>query len=202
MADQGTDAAFARLVSLACHDLRTPLATVLGFVRTLPRVVDLDERAARYVELMEAAGSQLAELLDDLSLAARIEEGRFDPALRGADSLELARAAAERVSEGEVTVSGPGGPVAVDPDTVVRSLGHLARCAVRHGALERLELEADGPRITFAPVAADVVPIALGEELRDLGAAVAVRTIAALGGSTAAEDGRLVVRLPLDPLVS
>ena len=31
------DSEFARLVSLACHDLRTPLATVNGFARTLTR---------------------------------------------------------------------------------------------------------------------------------------------------------------------
>jgi signal transduction histidine kinase len=202
VADPERDSAFAGLVSLACHDLRTPLATVLGFVRTLPRVVDLDERAARYVELMDAAGTQLGELLDDLSLVARIEGGRFDPALREGDSLELARAAAARVAEGTVAVTGRGGAVAVEPDVVVRSLGHLARCAVRHGGLERVELEVDGPRIALAPVAPDVAAIALGQELRDFGAAVAVSAIAALGGATAAEEGRLVVRLPFEPVVS
>ena len=31
------DPDFARLVSLACHDLRTPLATVHGFATTLSR---------------------------------------------------------------------------------------------------------------------------------------------------------------------
>jgi len=31
------DTFFARLVSLACHDVRTPLATVNGFVKTLER---------------------------------------------------------------------------------------------------------------------------------------------------------------------
>src|SRR5437870_1213253 len=32
------DNRFPRLVSLACHDLRTPLATVYGFARTRTRV--------------------------------------------------------------------------------------------------------------------------------------------------------------------
>jgi hypothetical protein len=151
---------------------------------------------------MDAAGTQLSELLDDLALVARIEAGLFDPALREADSLELARAAAERVREGEVAVSGAGGPVVVEPDTATRSLAHLARCAVRHGGVERLGVDADGPKITLAPVPNEVVPIALGENLRDLGAAVAVRAVTALGGSVTAEDGRLVVRLPLGPVVA
>jgi signal transduction histidine kinase len=198
----GTDDAFARLVSLACHDLRTPLATLVGFTRTLPRLVDADEKVSRYLDLMNAAGEQLGELLDDLSLAARIESGRFEPSLRGTDSLELAHSAARRVVDGEVVVTGRGGGVSVEPDVVVRSLAHLARCALRHGGLDRVELEAEGPRISLAPVGPDVMPIALGEDLRDLGAAIAVRTVAALGGSVAAEDASLLVRLPLEPVVS
>jgi signal transduction histidine kinase len=197
-----TDAAFAALVSLACHDLRTPLATLVGFLRTLPRVVETDERSARYLELMDAAGVQLGDLLDDLGLAARIEAGRFDPALREADSLELSREAATRVEEGAVDVTGRGGAVVTEPQVVVRSLAHLARCGIRHGGLDRVELEADGPRIALAPVGPEVAPILLGEELRDLGAAVAVRAFRALGGSARVEDGLLVVRLPLDPVVS
>src|SRR5205085_5781122 len=42
------DNAFARLVSLAAHDLRTPLATVHGFVRTIERTQELGDPLARY----------------------------------------------------------------------------------------------------------------------------------------------------------
>ena len=40
---------------LACHDLRTPLATVHGFAQTLARSEELDETAARYVGMINAA---------------------------------------------------------------------------------------------------------------------------------------------------
>jgi len=40
---------FPRLVSLACHDLRTPLATIYGFARTLTRDEGLDDRTARFL---------------------------------------------------------------------------------------------------------------------------------------------------------
>ena len=40
---------FPRLVTLACHDLRTPLATVNGFAKTLLRGGELDERTLRFV---------------------------------------------------------------------------------------------------------------------------------------------------------
>ena len=84
------DTAFARLVSLACHDLRTPLATVNGFARTLERG-DLPQPEARYVEMITAAAGQMGDLLELLGLAARIESGRYEPTRIEVDSLELAR---------------------------------------------------------------------------------------------------------------
>src|ERR671937_2206621 len=50
---------FSRFVSLACHDLRTPLATVSGFAHTLQRVEDLGEPAERYVGMIQAASGQM-----------------------------------------------------------------------------------------------------------------------------------------------
>src|SRR5436305_1930319 len=85
----GQDTSFIRLVSLACHDLRTPLATVHGFARTITRSGDLEEPASRYLEMIEAASGQLAELLDELSLAARIEAGRYDPTTNEVELGEL-----------------------------------------------------------------------------------------------------------------
>src|SRR4051794_21488663 len=96
------DTSFARLVSLACHDVRTPLATVHGFVKTLERTVELDPPADRYMEMIEEASGQMAELLDELALAARIESGRYDPALREAETLQLARNAVERLGDDRV----------------------------------------------------------------------------------------------------
>jgi signal transduction histidine kinase len=193
------DTSFARLVSLACHDLRTPLATVHGFARTLTRLQDFDEPAARYVRMMDAASEQLSELLDELGLAARIETGRYEPVLRAVDVRELAKAAATRVADGAVVVSGGGGTVETEPEAAGRAIANLARCAIRHGGIERLGLEAEGVQLSFAPVGPDVAPIILGQELRDLGAAFAGRVIDALHGSLELEGETLRVRLPPPP---
>ena len=48
----------------------------------------------------------------------------------------------------------------------------------------------------FEPVAESAAPIVLGEEQRDLGAAVAVMLIRALGGEVALDGERLTVTLP------
>ena len=80
---------FSLFVSLACHDLRTPLATVSGFAYTLERGDDLGDPAARYVSMIVAAAEQIAELLDALGVATRIEAGRYELALIEVDTLEL-----------------------------------------------------------------------------------------------------------------
>jgi signal transduction histidine kinase len=191
------DPSFARLVSLACHDLRTPLATVHGFARTLA-AAELGDPASRYVELMESASVQLGELLDRISLVAQIEGGRYDPELDSADLLAIARAGADRVQEGEVDVVGPGGTARTAAGALELALHDLARCLIRHGGVPGVTLRVDGTAIELGPVPAEVVPILLGENLRDLGAAVAVRTIEALGGSVSVESERLVIRLAGD----
>src|SRR5690348_17248201 len=89
---------FPRLVSLACHDLRTPLATIYGFARTLGRTAELDERSARFLQMIEQASEQMTDLLDQLGVAARIEGKRWEPGLREADTLALAASGDEHVT--------------------------------------------------------------------------------------------------------
>jgi signal transduction histidine kinase len=189
------DTAFARLVSLACHDLRTPLATVHGFATTLARAGDLEPPADRYVEMIDAASAQIAELIDELSLAARIEADRYDPTPREADTLELAQAAAARLGEERVQVSGSGAALETDAEAVERGLAALFQSALRHGGLEGVEVEVDGAEVRLSPVTAASAPVVLGDDLRDLGAAVAVRLIRRLDGSVAIDGETVLIRL-------
>jgi len=186
---------FARLVSLACHDLRTPLATVHGFATTLARGGGLEPPADRYVEMIDAASGQLAELIDELSLASRIESGRYDPTMREADTLELAQAAAARLGEDRVHVTGTGTALETDAGAVERGLAALFQSALRHGGLDNVEVEVDGEAIRLSPVTPASAPVVLGEDLRDLGAAVAVRLVRKLGGSVAVTGETVEIRL-------
>jgi signal transduction histidine kinase len=189
---------FPRLVTLACHDLRTPLATVFGFARTLARMDTLDETTARYVGMIETASEQLGELLEELGLAARIEAGRYSPTPVEADTAALANAAAERLGHDRVSVSGGGGRVDVDRDATERAFSALVQCALRHGGLEHVEVVAAGPQLAVSPVTNAAAPVVLGRDLRDLGAAVAVRMIEAQGGTLTLAGDTLEVRLPVD----
>ena len=185
------DTDFARLVSLACHDLRTPLATVHGFATTLVRSGGLEPPADRYVEMIDTASAQLAELIDELSLAARIQSGRYEPMPREADTLELAQAAAARLGEERVHVTGSGVALETDAEAVERGLAALFQSALRHGGLDSVEVEVEGSGIRLSPVTPASAPVVLGADLRDLGAAVAVRLVTRLGGSVSV-DGETV----------
>ena len=189
------DTSFPRLVSLACHDVRTPLATVHGFAKTLARTAALEPPHDRYVEMIETAAAQIAELLDELSLVARIESGRYAPGLREADTLALAQSAAERLGVERVRVAGTGTTVETDPEAVERGVAALVQAALRHGGLDEVDVAVDGTELRASPVTAASAPVLLGEDLRDLGAAVAVRLVQRLGGSVAVRDGTLLIRL-------
>jgi signal transduction histidine kinase len=186
---------FETLVSVACHDLRTPLATVHGFARTLSRV-ELEEPAARYVEMIEQASGQIAELLDELSLVTRISQGRFEPRLEEMDSFALASGAAAQLEEGTVELSGAGAPVRVEPETTERALRQLTRAARRHGGLDTIGVAVDGTVLEIGPLAGTATAVVTGEQVRELGAAAGVWLVEALGGSVSAEGDVLRVELP------
>jgi signal transduction histidine kinase len=189
------DPQFTRLVMLACHDLRTPLATVHGFAQTLVRMEGFDENVTRYLGMIDTASSQIAELIDELSLGARIQAGRYDPVRGSVSTLELVRAAAEELGEERVGVGGEGVDVEVDVDATRRAVAALAQCALRHGGLERVELAVAGEDLRLSPITPASAPVVLGEDLRDLGAAIAVRVLRAQGGSVALDGETLQIRL-------
>ena len=64
--------------SIVSHEVRTPLASVLGFTSLLlNRDVD-DETRRRYLEIIDAQGRRLSALLDDFLDVQRLEEGRLE----------------------------------------------------------------------------------------------------------------------------
>ncbi len=191
-----TDQRFPELVSLACHDLRTPLATVTGFAATLLRTDALDEQSRRYVTLIESASMQLGEIIDDLSVLARVTDGRFEPSTEPLDSLELARDAAARVPHEKGAATGTGAPVAVDARLTTRAVAALATAALRHGALEAVEIRVDGRTLHLPPVNREATAVVLGESPRDLGALAGSALIAALGGKVERRGDAVSVALP------
>jgi His Kinase A (phospho-acceptor) domain len=182
---------FAALVTLACHDLRTPLATASGLAKTLIRAGELGGRDLRFVEMIDEASAQMALLIDQLGLAARIQSGRYDPLPLNADTLELAASSGDE----RIGAEGVGEIVETDALTVGRALTALAVAALRFGELTSVMWTVKGRLLTLSPLPAVAAPIFTGADPRDLGALVACAAIERLGGSVAVEGESLRVRI-------
>jgi hypothetical protein len=137
----------------------------------------------------------MAELLDELSLAARIESGSYEPGLRDADTLALAHAAREQLGEERVHISGEGATISTDIEAIERGVSALIQAALRHGGLDEVDVVVRGPVLEVTPVTEASAPVVLGHELRDLGAAVAVRVIERLGGAVTVDGDTLTISL-------
>jgi len=186
-----TDPRFPRIVSLACHDLRTPLASVSGFAKTLGRLGGLDEQQAHFVAVIDEAAEEVALLLEQVAVLARIESGTYAPALVEANTLELATSVDPRVA-----TDGVGETISTDAPVVQRALEALALAAVRHGEIDGATWTVRGCEFDLAPVNDAASPVVLGEEIRDLGALIAGRVLETLGGWMALDGETLRVRLP------
>lgn len=92
-------------------------------------------------------------------------------------------------------VSGSGARLETDAEAVERGLAALFQSALRHGGLDSVTVEVDGLEVRLSPVTAASAPVVLGDDLRDLGAAVAARLVARLGGSLSVEGETLTIRL-------
>ena len=123
-------------VSLACHDLRTPLATVSGFAHTLRSRGA--RRACGPVRRHDpGASSQLRSSWT--TRARRSSRGRPLRAAPHWDGYARARAGGRGLPVGDVAAPEPARPVDLDP---VRpsALAALALRALRHGASSCVEL--------------------------------------------------------------
>lgn len=159
----------------------------------MQRTEDMQDPLGRYVEMIVAASMQMTDLLEAVSLLARIEGARYEPVLAGTDTRELADAAADGLDG--VSVEGGGAALETDAAGVTRSLAAFAFCAQRHGPAPAVTLRVDGPTVTVAPVTDAAARVIMGEDLKDLGAAIAVRTVGALGGDVQLADGELIITL-------
>jgi signal transduction histidine kinase len=146
---QETDRMKDDLLAMVSHELRNPLATVLGVLRLLSSGAPLsvDERQ-EMLEMGDRQARRLRSLIEQLLLAARFERGEVEYPASGvelveADAAELVFQAATEAQAGHrdhpIRVECDGSlPVRVAPDAILQILGNLLDNACKYSPDERL----------------------------------------------------------------
>jgi signal transduction histidine kinase len=217
------------LVSVASHELRTPIAVVHGIASTLAareRDLDDEQRAVLQETLVEHT-ARLRELAEQLLDLSRLEAGRlhvepqpFRP--RALVEELLPRVAGTRAAEVEVRID-PDAEVIADEGAFERVVGNLVANALRHGSPPVRVCELGGPGFRLAVedagrgVEPELVPQLFERFTRSaasrerggagLGLAIARRYAEAIGGELAYEPAqphgaRFVFSLPPGSAVS
>jgi signal transduction histidine kinase len=187
--------AFPQLVSRACHDLRTPLASAFGFARTLERLGAVEGDHARYLSLVVESTEELGRLIDALGVIARQQDGRLTLERTPVATSELVHEARALVPGDRLTASGTGATLELDRARAAAGVGWLAE-AVQHaipgdGPLQ-LEARDDGS-IAIGPLP-EGMDDRLVDGTGDLRACGALAVAHAHGGALAREDDRVVLR--------
>ena len=141
--DAGDGEAFLEAL---CHELRTPLASIQGFVATLINDEDLDpELRQEFYGIIRKDAARLSHLLENLIEISRLQAG---PLVLERDSVDLKGLLLESVHQvceeesldpSQLQVDLPRGPViaSVDRKRVQTVLKELVRNAVEHGWSDR-----------------------------------------------------------------
>ena len=150
----------ADFVSLVSHELRSPMASVIGSARTLEqrwRELSPEQRES-FLALIAHETSRLAELIGDVLDTSRIESGTFSYSFEDVDLARLVRdsAAAAEHGQDEVTVEAvvrePLPAVRGDRDRLRQVLVNLIDNAVKYsppGDRVRVEAEQSDGRVVI-----------------------------------------------------
>jgi signal transduction histidine kinase len=189
-----------RLLSLLAHDLRTPLATVGGFARTLARLTELDERQARFVALIVEAADDMDRQIELVSLLGRVGTGRLGTTREIVVLAAVARDVAGRVPDRadgrgvQVVIEDEAATAELDRDAAVAAVGLLATAPLR------LDLELPGVTVTvrsdglrLGPLSEPVAAVLL-DGGRDAAVGTALVVLGAAGGRVEPDGDAVAIR--------
>jgi signal transduction histidine kinase len=158
----------AELISLASHELRSPLTTIRGYAHTLVREAgNLSEATEKeFLEGIATEADRLSRLVATLLDMTQIEEGQLRLQRRAAAPLQLCQAAIRTATHPQLVhvlrlEAAPQLPqVLVDPDRIHQVLGNLIGNAI-HFSPEGSEVVV-GARVTNGSVEFSVADHGVG----------------------------------------
>ncbi len=90
LAEEGEQAEF---ISTASHEMRTPVATIDGYLSLAinPQTATIDERARGYLTAAQAASKHLGKLFQDLLDVTKLDDGHIQPRFEPVDVVNVVR---------------------------------------------------------------------------------------------------------------
>ncbi len=160
--------------TVASHELKTPLTTMMGYAELLYRMLppggQANERYSRAVRTIYEQTERLNRMINALLDVSRIENGQLTLERGMVDLCELtarlARDLAQGLTRHALEFSGPGSPVVIDGDALrlEQALQNLIQNAVKyspHGGRVQVRVE---PRGKMAAVSVEDEGIGVPEE--------------------------------------
>lgn len=136
------DEAKSTFISVAAHELRTPLASITGYVEMLldGDAGTLNARQTEYLGTVDASAQRLLRITRDLLDTARIQSGRLELLLQTIDLRDLlAEVAVEQMPQLEarsqrirLTTANDLPPALVDPHRAAQVVGNLVSNASKY----------------------------------------------------------------------
>jgi signal transduction histidine kinase len=133
-----SERAKSELVSVVAHELRTPLASVLGFTSVLLHRDVTDEQRREYLNIIEAQARRLGALVNDFLDVQRLEEGKLSIAKELVDIGTVVREQTElfagQSSKHLLDVSLPQTPLPVrgDSNRLAQVVANLLSNAIKY----------------------------------------------------------------------
>ena len=143
----------SEFVALVSHELRSPIASIIGAV-TSARKPEMGEHRAELEDIVERAALRLGTMVEDLLSAAELERGDTVRRLEAVNLAQLVREAAadHEVTDRHVDVVAPPEAIAVcDREYVRRIVDNLIDNAFKYGRPPvRIEIEAKGASVLLS----------------------------------------------------
>jgi len=129
-------------LSMAAHELRTPLSVISGYLSMLQDGTLTPDRWQRPLQVLTEKAAELNHIVDDLLMAVRIEGGTVPTTNRTVDLREMVREAVARAEPraallgANLSYGEPHAPVPViaDPSQLVRVIDNLINNALTYAA--------------------------------------------------------------------
>jgi signal transduction histidine kinase len=154
-----SEQAKSELVSVVAHELRTPLASVLGFTSVLLQRETTPEERRQYLEIVDAQGRRLAALVNDFLDVQRLDEGKLALAHELVDMGRIVREQTDLFSGQSpkhlIDVSLPQTPLAVrgDPNRLSQVVANLLSNAIKYspeGGVVQIEGERENGHVRIS----------------------------------------------------